>query len=64
MDDDMDEFFVEPFVAEEIDLDYEFDVPRFYDFTWPEPSAGSNQHRVIRLRVSISTAQNQSLIHR
>ncbi|XP_062150716.1 protein TPX2-like isoform X2 [Alnus glutinosa] len=36
MDDDMDEFVVEPFVAEEIDLDYEFDVPRFYDFTWPE----------------------------
>ncbi|XP_059451707.1 protein TPX2-like isoform X2 [Corylus avellana] len=36
MDDDMEEFVVEPFVAEEIDFDYEFDAPRSYDFTWPE----------------------------
>ncbi|KAG7986672.1 hypothetical protein I3843_03G092600 [Carya illinoinensis] len=36
MDEDMEEFVMKPFVAEEIDLDYEFDAARFYDFTRAE----------------------------
>ncbi|KAB1210809.1 Protein TPX2 [Morella rubra] len=36
MEEDMEEFVREPSAAEEIDLDYEFDAARFYDFTRPE----------------------------
>ncbi|KAJ9139964.1 hypothetical protein P3X46_030655 [Hevea brasiliensis] len=36
MDFDMDEFYIEPFLAEEIDIDYEFDAAKYYDFTRPE----------------------------
>ncbi|KAF2315732.1 hypothetical protein GH714_040266 [Hevea brasiliensis] len=36
MDFDMDEFFIEPFFAQEIDIDYEFDAAKYYDFTLPE----------------------------
>ncbi|KAL6744635.1 hypothetical protein V8C86DRAFT_1803503 [Haematococcus lacustris] len=32
----MEEFVMKPFVAEEIDLDYEFDAARFHDFTRAE----------------------------
>ncbi|XP_038683611.1 protein TPX2-like isoform X2 [Tripterygium wilfordii] len=33
---DFDEFVEDPSVVEEIDFDYEFDAPRFYDFTLEE----------------------------
>ncbi|KAJ7975587.1 protein TPX2-like [Quillaja saponaria] len=36
MDEDLEEFVAEPFVGEEIDPDYEFDAPCFYDFNQPE----------------------------
>ncbi|KAI4351881.1 hypothetical protein L6164_006187 [Bauhinia variegata] len=36
MEDEFEEFVMEPFLGKEIDLDYEFDAPRFYDFTQPE----------------------------
>ncbi|KAI4347456.1 hypothetical protein L6164_008269 [Bauhinia variegata] len=36
MEDEFEEFVIEPFLREETDLDYEFDAPRFYDFTKPE----------------------------
>lgn len=29
----MEEIIIEPFMEDEIDFDYEFDAPRFYDFT-------------------------------
>lgn len=33
----LEEFVIEPFVGgEELDLNYEFDAPRFHDFTLPE----------------------------
>ena len=33
----LEEFVMEPFVGgEEMDLNYEFDAPRFHDFTLPE----------------------------
>lgn len=32
-DEEMVEFVKEAFEGEEIDMDYEFDAPRFYDFT-------------------------------
>lgn len=36
MDEEMEEFVGEAFEGEEIDMDYEFDAPSFYDFTRPE----------------------------
>ncbi|XP_020540788.1 uncharacterized protein LOC105648563 isoform X4 [Jatropha curcas] len=36
MDFDMEEFFIEPFLAGEIDIDYEFDAAKYYDFTRQE----------------------------
>jgi hypothetical protein len=36
MEEEMEEFVMEPFVCEETDLNYEFDAARFYDFTRPE----------------------------
>ncbi|KAF5480304.1 hypothetical protein F2P56_001064 [Juglans regia] len=36
MNEDMEEIVMESFVAEEIDLDYEFDAATFYDFTRAE----------------------------
>lgn len=36
MDFEMENLFIEPFLDEEIDLDYEFDAPKYYDFTRPE----------------------------
>ncbi|KAM1020633.1 hypothetical protein TB2_041778 [Malus domestica] len=38
MDEEMVEFVREAFEGGEIDMDYEFDVPKFYDFTRPETS--------------------------
>lgn len=35
-DEEMKEVYDKPFVWEEIDLDYEFDVAMYYDFTRPE----------------------------
>lgn len=35
-DEEMEEVTDKPFVWEEIDLDYEFDVAMYYDFTRPE----------------------------
>ncbi|KAM1054474.1 hypothetical protein ACFX2I_001819 [Malus domestica] len=36
MDEEMVEFAREAFEGDEIDMDYEFDAPKFYDFTRPE----------------------------
>ncbi|XP_068328383.1 protein TPX2-like [Pyrus communis] len=36
MDEEMVDFVREAFEGGEIDMDYEFDAPRFYDFTWPK----------------------------
>ena len=36
MDDDLEEFVTEFYASDEIDLDYEFDAARFYDFTRSE----------------------------
>jgi hypothetical protein len=71
MDDDMEEFVVEPFVAEEIDFDYEFDAPRSYDFTWPETDLEAREaERWFESAQSYPPSRkhfhssNQSLIHR
>ncbi|KAM1141940.1 hypothetical protein ACFX2I_041855 [Malus domestica] len=36
MDEEMVEFVRKAFKGGEIDMDYEFDAPKFYDFTRPE----------------------------
>lgn len=36
MDFDMDALFIESFFSEVVDIDYEFDAAKYYDFTRPE----------------------------
>ncbi|CAL1405133.1 unnamed protein product [Linum trigynum] len=43
-DREAEEFFYDPFSGvEEFDLDYEFDAPKFHDFTKPEPDSEADQ---------------------
>ncbi|CAI0547169.1 unnamed protein product [Linum tenue] len=43
-DREAEEFFYDPFSGvEEFDLDYEFDAPKFHDFTKPEPDSDADE---------------------